>query len=154
MEALVLSRDIPPPGGPPDPSVTITFGRRIMSHLRDLNVRACWAGITGFVWYAFGTVPLQIAVSGQLGLTTDQSSSWMFIVWFTGAIASITLSLSYRQPLPITWTIPGLVYLGTLAGQYTCGRNGRRQPCCRRTHHRARIDGGGRASWPGCRCRS
>jgi benzoate membrane transport protein len=88
-------------------------------YLRDFNMAAFWAGITGFVWYAFGTVPLQIAVSGQLGLTADQSSSWMFIVWFSGAIASIGLSLSYRQPIPITWSIPALVYLGTLAGQYT-----------------------------------
>jgi benzoate membrane transport protein len=90
-----------------------------MSYLHDFNMPAFWAGITGFVWYAFGTVPLHVAVSGQLGLTTHQSSSWMFIVWFTGAIASIGLSLCYRQPIPITWTIPGLVYLGTLAGQYT-----------------------------------
>ncbi len=90
-----------------------------MSYLRDFNMAAFWAGITGFVWYAVGTVPLHIAVSGQLGLTTAQSSSWMFIVWFSGAIASIGLSLRYRQPLPITWTIPGLVYLGTLAGKYS-----------------------------------
>lgn len=90
-----------------------------MSYLRDFNMAAFWAGITGFVWYAFGTVPLHIAVSGQLGLTTAQSSSWMFIVWFSGAVASIALSLRYRQPIPITWTIPGLVYLGTLAGKYT-----------------------------------
>jgi len=90
-----------------------------VSYLRDFNMAAFWAGITGFVWYAFGTVPLHIAVSGQLGLTTAQSSSWMFIVWFSGALASIALSLCYRQPIPITWTIPGLVYLGTLAGKYS-----------------------------------
>jgi len=90
-----------------------------VSYLRDFNMAAFWAGITGFVWYAFGTVPLHIAVSGQLGLTTAQSSSWMFIVWFSGALASIALSLRYRQPIPITWTIPGLVYLGSLAGKYT-----------------------------------
>jgi len=89
-----------------------------MTYLRDFNAAAFWAGITGFVWYAFGTVPLHIAVSGALGLSTAQSSSWMFIVWFSGAIASIALSLRFRQPIPITWTIPGLVYLGTLGGQY------------------------------------
>jgi benzoate membrane transport protein len=87
--------------------------------LRDLNAAAVWAGLTAFIWYAFGTVPLQIAVSGQLGLTEAQSSSWIFIVWFSGSIASIALSLYFRQPIPITWTIPGLVYLGTLAGQFT-----------------------------------
>jgi benzoate membrane transport protein len=90
-----------------------------MSHARDFNMAAFWAGITAFVWYAFGTVPLHMAVSSQLGLTLAQSSNWMFIVWFSGAISSIGLSLTYRQPIPITWTIPGLVYLGTLAGQYS-----------------------------------
>lgn len=89
-----------------------------MSYLRDFNAAAFWAGITGFVWYAFGAVPLHIAVSSELGLSTAQSSSWMFIVWFTGAVASIALSLRFRQPIPITWTIPGLVYLGALSGQY------------------------------------
>ena len=88
-------------------------------HLSDLNAAAGWAGITAFVWYAFGAVPLHIAVSGQLGLTTAQTSSWIFIVWFSGAIATIWLSLQFRQPIPITWTIPGLVYLGTLADRFS-----------------------------------
>jgi benzoate membrane transport protein len=87
--------------------------------LSDLNAAAVWAGITAFVWYAFGSVPLHIAVSGQLGLTPPQTSSWIFVVWFSGAIATIWLSLQFRQPLPITWTIPGLVYLGTLADRFT-----------------------------------
>jgi benzoate membrane transport protein len=90
-----------------------------MSYLRDFNMAAFWAGVTGFVWYALGAVPLQVAVADQLDLTPAESSSWMFIVWFGGAIASIGLSLCYRQPIPITWTMPGLIYLGTLAGQYT-----------------------------------
>ncbi len=89
------------------------------SYIADLNAAAVWAGITAFVWYAFGAVPLHIAVSGQLGLSTAQTSSWIFIVWFSGAVASIWLSLQYRQPIPITWTIPGLVYLGTLADRFS-----------------------------------
>lgn len=58
-------------------------------------------------------------MSVQLGLTADETSSWVFIVWFTGAVTSIFLSVKYRQPIPITWNIPGMIYLGTLAGQYT-----------------------------------
>lgn len=87
--------------------------------LSDLNAAAAWAGITAFVWYAFGSVPLHIAVSGQLGLTPPQTSSWIFVVWMSGAVATIWLSLQFRQPLPITWTIPGLVYLGTLADRFS-----------------------------------
>jgi len=88
-------------------------------YLSDFNAAAMWAGITAFVWYAFGAVPLHIAVSGQLGLSTAQTSSWIFIVWFSGAVATIWLSLQFRQPIPITWTIPGLVYLGTLADRFS-----------------------------------
>ena len=82
--------------------------------MRDLHAAAWWAGLTAFVWYAFGAVPLHISVSEQLGLTTAQTSSWIFIVWFSSAVSSIAISLYFRQPIPITWTIPGLVYLGTL----------------------------------------
>jgi benzoate membrane transport protein len=43
----------------------------------------------------------------------------VFIVWASGAVSSIGLCLYLRQPVPITWTIPGLIYLGTLAGEFT-----------------------------------
>lgn len=89
--------------------------------IRDFNGPAFWAGLTAVVWYAFGAVPLQMAVASQLGLAPDQASSWIFIVWFSGAISSIALTLYYRQPIPITWTIPGLIYLGTLADQFSFG---------------------------------
>jgi benzoate membrane transport protein len=85
----------------------------------DFNTSAIWAGVTAFVWYAFGAVPLHIAVSQQLHLSAAQTSSWIFIIWFTGAISSVVLSIYYRQPLPITWTIPGLIYLGTLADRFS-----------------------------------
>jgi benzoate membrane transport protein len=87
--------------------------------LRDFNMAAAWAGLTAFVWYAFGALPLHLEVAGQLGLSSAEASSWIFAVWFSGAITSIALSLYYRIPIPITWTIPGLIYLGTLSGQFT-----------------------------------
>ena len=90
-----------------------------MSYLRDFNMAAFWAGLTAFVWYAFGALPLHLEVAGQLGLSSSEASSWIFVIWFSGAITSIALSLYYRLPIPITWTIPGLIYLGTLSGQFT-----------------------------------
>ena len=89
------------------------------SILGDLNSAAVWAGVTTFIWYAVGLVPVQIAVTGQFGLSPEAISSWIFIIWFTGAVASVGASLVYRQPIPITSTIPGLVFLGSLAGQFS-----------------------------------
>jgi benzoate membrane transport protein len=86
---------------------------------REFDASAMWAGITAFIWYALGTVPLHIAVSEQLGITAAQTSSWIFIIWASGAVSSIVLSIHYRQPLPVVWTIPGLIYLGTLADQFS-----------------------------------
>lgn len=86
---------------------------------KDFNAAALWAGLTAFVWYAFGTVPLQIAVAGQLGLSDAQTAGWIFIVWLSGAVFSIALSIYLRQPIPITWTIPGLVFLGTVADRFS-----------------------------------
>lgn len=80
---------------------------------------ALLAGITAFIWYAFGALPLHLAISSRLGLTADQTSSWVFIVWSSGAVLTIVLSIKYRMPIPITWTVPGLIYLGTLAGQFS-----------------------------------
>ena len=90
----------------------------LRSLIGEWNLSAFLAGLTAFMWYAFGALPLHIAVSAQLGLTTTQTANWVFIVWFSGGIWSIALSFYYRQPIPITWTIPGLIYLGTIAGQY------------------------------------
>ncbi len=87
--------------------------------LRDFNMAAVWAGLTAFVWYGFGALPLHLEVAGQLGLSSTEASSWIFVIWFTGAITSVALTLYYRIPIPITWTIPGLIYLGTLSGQFT-----------------------------------
>ncbi|MDD9879033.1 MAG: benzoate/H(+) symporter BenE family transporter [Magnetovibrio sp.] len=84
-----------------------------------LTVAAAWAGLTAFVWYVFGALPLHLEVAGQLALSPAQASSWIFIIWMSGAVSSIALSLRYRIPIPITWTLPGLIYLGTLAGQFS-----------------------------------
>ena len=87
----------------------------------DLRPPAVSAGVTAFIWYAFGALPIQLEISDQLGLSAEEASSWIFIIWFAGAAASIALGLYYRLPMPITWTVPGLVYLGTLGGQYSFG---------------------------------
>lgn len=87
--------------------------------VRDFNMASVWAGLTAFIWYAFGAVPLHLEVAGQLNLSASEASSWIFIIWFGGAVSSVALTLYYRLPIPITWTIPGLIYLGTLSGQFT-----------------------------------
>jgi len=113
-----LSRESDPTKDPTEAEAAVGSGAGPRRLVGDFNMAALWAGLTAFVWYGFGALPLHLEVAGQLGLSAQQSSSWIFIIWFGGAITSIALSLYYRLPIPITWTIPGLIYLGTLAGQF------------------------------------
>src|SRR5207302_1554311 len=93
--------------------------RRRHQLLRDFSAPAAWAGLTTFLWYAVGMVPVQIAVIGAFGLGRAQVSSWMFIIWATGAVSSIALSLVYRQPLAVTSSLSALIFLGTLSGRFS-----------------------------------
>ena len=85
----------------------------------DLNGANIAAGVTAGLWYAFGAIPIQLEAAASFGLTPEAASSWFFIIWFTGAVSSILFTLRYRQPLAITWTIPGLVFLATVSDRYT-----------------------------------
>jgi benzoate membrane transport protein len=85
----------------------------------DLNGANVAAGVTAGLWYAFGAIPIQLGAAASFDLTPEAASSWFFIIWFTGAVSSILFTLRYRQPLAITWTIPGLVFLATVSDLYT-----------------------------------
>src|SRR5215212_6026320 len=85
----------------------------------DVNGANIAAGVTAGLWYAFGAIPIQLEAAASFHLTPEAASSWFFIIWFTGAVSSILFTLRYRQPLAITWTIPGLVFLATLSDRYT-----------------------------------
>ncbi len=71
------------------------------------------AGITAILWYAFGAIPIFLGVVAALDLPAGVTTSWFFITFLTASIGTILLSLQYRQPLAIGWTLPGLVFLGT-----------------------------------------
>ncbi len=99
------------------------MGREIMGGgvARDAGGRsaAVGAGIGAAVFFAFAPLPVQVAVIADMGLDADEASRWIFAVWTTSAIASIVLSVRARQPISITWSILGLVYLGSVADDHT-----------------------------------
>ena len=89
--------------------------------LSDLNSAAVWAGVTAFIFFVFGALTVQISVLQQFGISDAQRSSWITITWLTSGLVSLPLCLYYRQPLSIGWTLPGLLYMGSLAGHFTLG---------------------------------
>lgn len=89
------------------------------SRLSAPNVAALSAGIAACPIYIFMGLPVQLAVFPELGLTAAQSSSWLLITWLTTGVMSLAVALYLRQPVSVTLTIPGMIYLGTLGTHYT-----------------------------------
>src|SRR5918911_3822717 len=104
---------------PHSPAPVWRWSIGLARYVGDLNAAAVSAGLTAFVFYTTAGVPLLIAVAGRLGLDAAHTSSWFFVVFLSTALTSFALSLAYRQPLPINWSLPGLLYLGSLAGQFS-----------------------------------
>ncbi len=80
---------------------------------QPLNMFNLTAAITAILWYAFGAIPVFLGVMAALNVPEGVATSWFFITFLTSAAGTVLLSLSYRQPIAIGWTIPGLVFLGT-----------------------------------------
>jgi benzoate membrane transport protein len=80
---------------------------------------AIGAGIGATIFFAVAPLPLQVAVAADMGLDRAEASRWILVVWATGAAASIALSIRHRQPIVITSSVLGLIYLGSVAGDHS-----------------------------------
>lgn len=80
---------------------------------RLLNMFNLTAGLTAILWYAFGAIPIFLGVVATLDLPPHVTTSWFFITFLTAAAGTILLSIHYRQPIAIGWSLPALVFLGT-----------------------------------------
>lgn len=89
------------------------------SMLKDANPQTLSAGLTTSIWFLVGSLPLLIAVAERLNASNAHTASWIFVSYLACGFSGIGLSLYYRQPIAIGWTIPGMVYIGTVAGQFS-----------------------------------
>jgi benzoate membrane transport protein len=87
--------------------------------LADFNTTAFWAGISTFIFMVFGALPLQFSVIERFQLSSSLAQSWIVVTWLTPGLVSLWFILRYRQPLGVGFTIPGLIYLGSLVGRFS-----------------------------------
>ena len=94
------------------------------SRLGDLSQASIWAGVTAFIFLIFGALSVQVSVLDEFPISSAERSSWISITWLTTGVIGIPACLYYRQPLAIAWSIPGLVYIGSLADDFTLQMTG------------------------------
>jgi benzoate membrane transport protein len=116
------SRQDPPPVTRPDaalvqgpqpllerPGLRPAGVRQVM---RDVALPYASNGMIGLIFTASGPIAVTLAVGAAGGLTQSQLASWVFGILFSGGVATLLMSLLYRQPLGFAWSIPGTVLLG------------------------------------------
>lgn len=69
-------------------------------------------GLIGLVFSASGPIAVTLAVGATGGLTAAELASWVFGIFLSAGLATLVMSLLYRQPFGFAWSIPGTVLLG------------------------------------------
>jgi benzoate membrane transport protein len=69
--------------------------------------------------YLAAGLPVQAAALRELGVSADQASAWFFITWLTTGAVSIGTAFYFKQPVSINLSIPALVLMVAIAGDFT-----------------------------------
>lgn len=80
--------------------------------LRDIAPQYVSNGVIGLIFSASGPIAVTLAVGAAGGLSQAELASWVFAIFLSAGLATVVMSLLYRQPLGFAWCIPGTVLLG------------------------------------------
>ena len=73
-------------------------------------------GLVAFLFATTGPLVILLAVAKGGGMGEAEISSWIFGGYAGGGVLTILFSLRYRQPIALSWTIPGMVLVGQAMG--------------------------------------
>lgn len=80
--------------------------------MRDIAPQYASNGVVGLIFSASGPIAVTLAVGAAGGLSQAELASWVFGIFLSAGLATLVMSLLYRQPLGFAWSIPGTVLLG------------------------------------------
>ncbi|MBI2953225.1 MAG: benzoate/H(+) symporter BenE family transporter [Chloroflexi bacterium] len=78
-----------------------------------LTLSAFGYGATAWLFAVTGPFLIFVNVAKQGNLSMAELNSWIFGGYFFGGVFTLFVALYYRQPLPMAFTIPGGVLIGT-----------------------------------------
>ncbi|MFL4480420.1 benzoate/H(+) symporter BenE family transporter [Paeniglutamicibacter sp. ORCA_105] len=84
----------------------------VRDFLRDIAPHYASNGVIGLVFSASGPIAVTLAVGAAGGLSQAELASWVFGIFLSAGLATLVMSMVYRQPLGFAWSIPGTVLLG------------------------------------------
>lgn len=75
----------------------------------SLNMKNFSTGVLAAVFGCTGPALIIIGGATEAGLTNEQLISWLFSVYFFGALIGVYLAVKYKQPIAGAYSIPGAV---------------------------------------------
>ncbi|HEX2911784.1 MAG TPA: benzoate/H(+) symporter BenE family transporter [Chloroflexia bacterium] len=85
---------------------------------RELTPTRVALGLTAFLFAATGPLVILLTTANSAHLPFETTVSWIFIVYFSGGISTLLLSLYYRQPVMVAWSIPGAAIVADALARY------------------------------------
>lgn len=85
----------------------------------NINAAAVGTGLVATLFSTLGPGVIVMNAAKQGGLTEAQAVSWLFGIYAIGGLATMFMSLRYRIPVVIAYTIPGAVMLGSLLSRFS-----------------------------------
>ncbi|MBC8161513.1 MAG: benzoate/H(+) symporter BenE family transporter [Roseiflexaceae bacterium] len=92
---------------------------RSITGLPGALIPSAWvAGLLIVIVGFTGSLVLVLPAAQSAGLTPAQLGSWAWAICVGSGVATLLLSLVYKQPVLTAWSTPGLALLGTALAQY------------------------------------
>lgn len=88
---------------------------------RDFSLSAMVAGLLAVTISYAGPLVIFFQVAESAGIGTEMMTSWIWAVSIGSAIGSIVLSLRYKVPILLAWSIPGTALLVSLFPSLSLG---------------------------------
>jgi benzoate membrane transport protein len=85
---------------------------------RDFDRHGLVNGTLGWLFAATGALAILLAAARQAGLPDDATASWIFGGYALGGLATIVMSVLYRQPLGMAWSMPAALVAAPMFGHY------------------------------------
>ena len=85
---------------------------------REINPTRLALGFTAFMFAATGPLVIVLSTASSANLAFDVTVSWLFGVYFWGGLGTVLISLYYRQPIILAYSIPGAAIVADALSRY------------------------------------
>ncbi|MDR3592084.1 MAG: benzoate/H(+) symporter BenE family transporter [Negativicutes bacterium] len=87
--------------------------------VRNINAAAVGTGLVATLFSTLGPGVIVMNAAKQGGFTDAQAVSWLLGIYAFGGLSTMFMSLRYRIPVVIAYSIPGAILLSKVLSQFT-----------------------------------